>query len=138
MIISKKLLFLVSLILCIFLISLFYLFPIWSLFPFFCWLWALLVLLFLIFIGDRLVWDFSYSWGRTVLLWTFSTELLLLRPIAFGLFLFPFDLSRSIFLFSFWFCHWIIHFLVTCCLVSMCFFCFSHFCSWFLVSNCCS
>ena len=84
----------------------------------FCWLWALLLLLFLISSGC-LFETFLVSWGRFVSLKTYLLGLFLLHAIGFGELCFYFHLSWAIFWFPPWFLHWLIGFLVA---------------NWFLVS----
>ena len=65
--------------------------------------------------------DFSpVSWGRLVLLWTFSLALLLLNPVHFGLLCFHFHSFLCIFWFLFWFLLLFVGSSEVCCLASIC------------------
>ena len=66
------------------------------------------------------IWLFLVSWGKLVLLWTFSLALLLQCPIGFGLLCFHFHLFLCIFLFLFWFLLWFVGYSAACCSAFIC------------------
>ena len=67
-----------------------------------------------------------------------SLRTALLHPIDFGKFCFYFHVSQDIFRYPIYFFHWLLKFLVVCCLVFL-HLCFPQFssCNWLLVSYCC-
>ena len=95
----------------------------------------------LLFINNHLlffIWDFSCFLRYGCIPIGLSLRTALLHPIDFGKFCFYFHLSQDIFWYPIYFFHWLLKFLLACCLVflQLCFPQFSS-CNWFLVSYHC-
>ena len=77
----------------------------------------------LVALGIELCYLFDFfliSWGKPVMLWSFSLALLLQCPIGFGLLCFHFHLFLCMFWFLFWFLLWFVGYSEACYLASIC------------------